>query len=489
MSPPAVGPESEVPARHREPALTTTATVDTTKHNGHEPSRLRTALESARGSLKSLIVLAPQNDPFRVDTDAGHRDGAWLASALDRLSITGHRHLRGLHYILIGQPKPNGQPYTNTDKDWTWLAENAAKAARWLGYIPFNRIVDQRNDEPEIREWRASPAAPDSYVSVNFDVRLDVSFDGVTVPDADDLTPYAGIWGFTAEQPYHLVLVGEKSSLRPVLSDVADRYSADLYLPTGEISDTQAHHMAHSAALDARPLKIFYFSDADPAGWQMPISLARKLQGLKAIEFDELDFQIYRVALTPDQVREYDLPSTPLRDTERRADKWMASHGIAQTEIDALAGRRPDLLRQIANDFISKFYDDTLNRRVRLARDEWRRHAQQSVDEQSAEHRERISNDVAPLLDEKRAEIDQVLNEVREALDEKEEQIRAVLDAVHLDPGMFELPPVPPVPAPMFGDQPEPLCDSVWDFTEQCQRLIASKNYDTNGHHNDGYVG
>src|SRR5262249_7585376 len=159
----------------------------------------------------------------------------------------------------------------------------------------------------------------------------------------------------------------------------------------------QAHHMAHSGALDSRPLKIFYFSDADPAGWQMPISLFRKLQGLKAIEFDDLDFQIYRVALTPDQVREYGFPSTPLKDTERRAGKWTAAMGVEQTEIDALAGRQPDLLRRIAIDALSKFYDDTLNRRVRQARDEWRRQAQQSVDEQSAEHRERISDDVVPL--------------------------------------------------------------------------------------------
>jgi hypothetical protein len=28
------------------------------------------------------------------------------------------------------------------------------------------------------------------------------------------------------------------------------------------------------------------------------------------------------------------------------------------------------------------------------------------------------------------------------------------------------------------GEQPEPLCDSRWDFAEQCRRLIASKNYD-----------
>ena len=44
---------------------------------------LRAALDKViaeRGcSLKDLTVLAPQNDPFRVDTPARHRDGEWLA--------------------------------------------------------------------------------------------------------------------------------------------------------------------------------------------------------------------------------------------------------------------------------------------------------------------------------------------------------------------------------------------------------------------------
>jgi hypothetical protein len=61
-------------------------------------------------------------------------------------------HLRGLHYMLMSDEvtKPNGLPYTNTDADWVWLQENAAKAARWLGYLPFAQIVDNRNTPPVI---------------------------------------------------------------------------------------------------------------------------------------------------------------------------------------------------------------------------------------------------------------------------------------------------------------------------------------------------
>ena len=58
-----------------------------------------------------------------------------------------------------------------------------------------------------------------------------IDFD-VAVPGFDDITPLAGIEGFTENQPYHVVLVGEKSSLRPVLGAVANRYQADLYLLT-----------------------------------------------------------------------------------------------------------------------------------------------------------------------------------------------------------------------------------------------------------------
>ena len=59
-------------------------------------------------------------------------------------------HLRGLHYMVLGRPKPDGTPYEN-DKNWEWLQDDAAKAARFLGYIPFEQIIDQRNAEPVIR--------------------------------------------------------------------------------------------------------------------------------------------------------------------------------------------------------------------------------------------------------------------------------------------------------------------------------------------------
>ena len=162
--------------------------------------------------------------------------------------------------------------------------------------------------------------------------------------------------------------------------------------------------MADSAVRDGRPMVVFHFSDCDPAGWQMPISLSRKLQALKAVEFGDLEFQVHRVGLTPDQVREYGLPSTPLKDTERRADKWMQATGVEQTEIDALAALQPELLQRIAEESIAPFYDDTLHDRVRQARREWQERAQRVLDERAGEHLEELRADAAERLAEKRDE-------------------------------------------------------------------------------------
>ena len=182
--------------------------------------------------------------------------------------------------------KPNGKRYTNTEEDWNWLGK-AAKAARWLGYVGFNQIIE-RNDEPVIR--RLHPQPPRAIVTVGMDV---------VIPEAEDLVPTVELRDFIPVQPYRLVLIGEKSSLRPVLDPIAERYGADLYLPTGEISDTQIYMMASDGYEDGQPMVVLYFADCDPSGYQMAISVSRKLQALHDLEFDELDFQVHQVALTP----------------------------------------------------------------------------------------------------------------------------------------------------------------------------------------------
>lgn len=426
-------------------------------------SRLRQALDAeieecaeygVKVSMKDLTVLAVQNDPFRIDTLSAHRDGEWLAVTAARLGLgTRLIHLRGLHYMLLGEPKPDGTPYTNTESDWLWLSGDAGKAARWLGYIPFDQIVDQRNAAPVIQV--NNKPYPRAYLSVG--LRVDI-------PDADDLLPEPWLFEFEGTQPYKLILIGEKSSLEPVLSPIANTFGADLYLPTGEMSDTLIHRIAKTGADDGRPMVVLYFADCDPSGWQMPISVARKLQALNTLSYPALEFQVHRVALTPTQVREYGLPSTPLKDTERRADKWSAATGVAQTEIDALASLRPTLLDNLARAAVAPFYDFDLDRRVSEAKSAWLVEAREALE--SGDTDLQLLHELAEdKLENLRAEIDRLNNELRVSVDD------------------FDLPEIPPIPEPDVDEDayPLPLLDSRWSFAEQCKKLIDSKAYRQNG--------
>jgi hypothetical protein len=270
--------------------------------------------------LTDLTVQSVQTDPFRQDTPVNHRDGAWLADTLRDLGLLDTEraiHLRGVHYAILGRSKPDGTTYVNTTDNWVWLVDGGAKAARWLGYVPWEKIVDQRNASPVVRIFK--PTVPWPYLNVGIEI---------DIPDAGDIEPTLGLADFVGVQPYKLVLVGEKSSLDEVLAPIAARYEADLYLPTGNISDTLIHQMAKVGASDGRPMVVFYFSDADPAGWHMPIEVGRKLQAFKASLYSDLEFQEHRAALHPaDHVPVLDLPSAPLKEKELRADQWRSVAG------------------------------------------------------------------------------------------------------------------------------------------------------------------
>jgi hypothetical protein len=100
------------------------------------PLSLRDVLEQARRpgvSMSDLTVLAAQNDPYRVDTSAGHRDAGWFRDQVDVALASGRTsiHLRGLHYSIVVRGdvlKPNGQPLVSST--WPWAEQTRALIER-----------------------------------------------------------------------------------------------------------------------------------------------------------------------------------------------------------------------------------------------------------------------------------------------------------------------------------------------------------------------
>ncbi len=57
---------------------------------------------------------------------------------------------------------PNGREYQNTEQDWTYLC-SASLAARYLDLVPFDGLIDRRNDEPMIFAEHRPPGS-DGFV-------------------------------------------------------------------------------------------------------------------------------------------------------------------------------------------------------------------------------------------------------------------------------------------------------------------------------------
>ena len=266
--------------------------------------------------------------------------------------------------------KPDGALYANTETDWIWLSEQAGKAARWLGYIPFDRIIDKRNTPPLIH--RQIETAPYTFLPT-FNV------------DIPELRLFPRAVGFDVRQAFSFAIFGEKASLEEICVPIAEWYEADLYLGAGETSDTFIFQIARDAVADGRPLVVFTLTDCDPSGWQMFISIARKLQAIQDLLFAELRWEIVPVALLPEHKERYGLPEEPIKKGDKRAAAWKEAFGVEQTELDALTTpemTEREILRRLIEEAFAPYIDQTLGRRVRQAATKWDQDAKAAIDEQ-----------------------------------------------------------------------------------------------------------
>jgi hypothetical protein len=422
---------------------------------------LRNIIEEAKeqheASLKHYTVLSKARDPYRIDTPVNHAVGKWLVDALEEVehnTATGRIHLRGLHYKLVGRVfLPNGDPYINSDGCWLFLSDKAAKAARFLGYLPWEAIKDARNSEPLV--YRAEQNLP----------VWGIRCAGVEVELPDDLAPEFYLGGDLHYQPYQQIVIAEKSGVIDLLKPVCQSMQATLATPAGEISDTMVYDLLRAANDDGRPLVVHQLGDFDPAGWQMAVSTSRTIQALVDTQFPDLDVTVHATGLTRDHCEEWDLPSTPLKDTELRGTNWKKAMGWEQTELDSAIALKPDQFEGMVRDALTQYHDPKVAAEARDLRF-------QLEDEANAR--------LADTLGGHMAEIEMAM---RAKLEELESKVKEVNDALNIDPFDFGI-ETPETPEALIGDTnvtEEPLIETFGDWAEQSRRLIERKQYGASG--------
>src|SRR5215212_5408161 len=137
------------------------------------------------------------------------------------------------------------------------------------------------------------------------------------------------------DQPRHVEVWCEKDALSGVITPVCDGYGVPYVATRGFPSVTLLYDSAQAMAATGKPATVFYFGDFDASGQSISDGLENNLRHFGA------DCHVQRVALNPDQINAYSLPTRPGKLTDSQQAGFAARFGGASVELDALP---PDLL-------------------------------------------------------------------------------------------------------------------------------------------------
>jgi len=340
-------------------------------------------------TVKELIALAPNNDPFYVGKPAEVAAANWFADLWAQFGYSTGVHLRRVHYriVVMGNiTRPDGKIYENTDNSWGYLV-NAGKYARYLNFVSPTALVDHRNPEAIINaRWDVpnfNGSLPDPTPRFSLDNPWESAFTEdeyapfelpslpdlqSTLPEEPDIEADGYI---DVQQGVHIEIWCEKTTMNDILEPLCQIYNANLITGMGEMSITAVLDFMRRTDAANRPGRIIYISDYDPAGHSMPISVGRKIEYFQYNGFGHLDTRLEHVVLTADQVDEYELPRIPIKDSDRRKAKWQLIQGKGGVELDALEALHPGQLRQIVESHIKRYFDGSLSGRALLTLTEY----------------------------------------------------------------------------------------------------------------------
>ena len=157
-------------------------------------------------------------------------------------------------------------------------------------------------------------------------------------------------------QDRYIEVFVEKQALITPFTRAAGEYALFVNMGRGYSSVTVLKKMAErlrEAQDEGYSPLVLAFSDLDPSGVDLVDNLSRQFADFG------LSSEVVRIALTKDQVEEYDLPHDPraLKTTDSRAPAFVAEYGRYAVELDALD---PPTLEGLVHEAVKARLDLTL---------------------------------------------------------------------------------------------------------------------------------
>lgn len=158
-----------------------------------------------------------------------------------------------------------------------------------------------------------------------------------------------------SDQSYHVEVWVEKDALAGVIQPITDRRHIYLMVNRG-YSSQSAIHDAYERFMEAtdegKEIVILYLGDLDPSGEDMVRDIDERLNDLFGVPV-----QVVKLAITPEQVAQYNPPPNPAKMSDSRAAKFVDRHGALSYEVDALP---PAVLTTLIEDAIDEYEDSAL---------------------------------------------------------------------------------------------------------------------------------
>jgi hypothetical protein len=215
----------------------------------------------------------------------------------------------------------------------------------------------------------------------------------------------------------------------------------------------------------------------------MPVALSRQIEYWLQEYAPEADIKLMPLALTREQVQQYQLPRVPIKESDLRKAGFEERYGEGAVELDALEALYPGTLATIVHAALAPYLDDTLAERFGETAED----AQADAEARWLEQTEGLRDQLTQILDEAQTiygryqqelerlheAIEQELAPLREALVEVERGVKRAMEA--FDPELPERP------------EAEEVCedDTTWLFDSQrtyAEQLRAYKDHNNGTH-------
>jgi hypothetical protein len=156
------------------------------------------------------------------------------------------------------------------------------------------------------------------------------------------------------DQPVYVEVWTEKDALAGVLMEETRPWDVPLMVSRGFSSVSYLYEAAEAIQEQDKPSFLYYFGDHDPSGVHIDRNIEKQLREMAP----EAEIHFKRVAVLPEQIRQWNLPTRPTKRTDSRAKNFEGD----SVEVDAIP---PEQLRQLVRSCIEQHVD---RRRLEILR-------------------------------------------------------------------------------------------------------------------------